>query len=265
MSNTKPALTQPATDPSWAVVFKVIAYAMKAVIILIIPGSIIFRSYDFLLAAGCLIAILIISIPEALSRRYRVRFPWYLDFAITTQLFIHLGGVYFGWYNAVPLYDRYAHFLGGFLIAMIFFVFAYSLNYILYTRLNAKLLIALTIIVSLALGAFWEILEFAGDIFLKLGAQGQNIDTMGDLVLDFAGGIFTAGLLSFVVSKIPGDVTRKHFFPYYMVLSRLFNMNPDELRSLHERLREEERAASVRKKVQPVRVQPTGFTDIRKV
>ncbi|MBI3638194.1 hypothetical protein HY227_00420 [Candidatus Wolfebacteria bacterium] len=86
------------------------------------------------------------------------------------------------------------HFLGGLLVAMIFF-------WLIWPKLqitNGKALIAIVLVVSFVvfIGVLWEFFEFLYDVFistkgyalLQIAQQGVS-DTMSDLFFDLFGGL----------------------------------------------------------------------------
>ncbi len=92
-----------------------------------------------------------------------------------------------GLFARVPLWDSFAHALGG---AMAFALAAAWARPRLRAGWAAWTLLGIG--AALAAGALWEIGEFASDHLLATATQSGNTDTMSDLCFDLAGGVAAA-------------------------------------------------------------------------
>lgn len=97
-------------------------------------------------------------------------------------------------YSIFPWWDKMLHTLSGVLLSII----ALSLYKSLRGRdeLQTKdslLIITFILCFAIAMGALWEIFEFTTDLLFNLNSQkGSLQDTMGDLIADTAGALFTS-------------------------------------------------------------------------
>lgn len=102
-----------------------------------------------------------------------------------------LGSV-FNLYSNVSYYDRVIHFFSGIVLA---YGGKILLSIILKTGTNSFCLL-FAFIFSSACAGFWEIYEFTADNLLGTVLQGDNFNTMGDIVCG------VSGALVYVVSVI---------------------------------------------------------------
>jgi len=145
--------------------------------------------------ATVLIAVLML-IPSILKERYRVYLPFTLELGIVVFIFLTL---FLGWiaqfYDWVPFWDKFLHFQSGFLLGASGYVLVYTLNEHQRFRLNLSpgFVSFFAITFSLAIGAVWEMFEFAADVMFQTTYwQDSNTDTMLDLVADGAGAVLVA-------------------------------------------------------------------------
>lgn len=135
-------------------------------------------------------------VPSILKERYRIYIPFALEFGIVVFIFLTL---FLGWvaefYTSVPFWDKFLHFQSGFLLGASGYVLVYVLNEHKRFHLNLSpgFVSFFAITFSLAIGALWEIFEFAADIASQSTYwQDSNTDTMLDLIADGAGAIIVA-------------------------------------------------------------------------
>lgn len=93
----------------------------------------------------------------------------------------YLGG-YWGWYDAWPPWDTLVHFYSGFFIS---FVLGVVLGKTLHTyRLNFPVWLEMVTLITVKafIALLWEIAEFVFDLMFGTSAQGDNLDTMTDMI-----------------------------------------------------------------------------------
>jgi hypothetical protein len=62
-------------------------------------------------------------IPIAFGMKTHIIVPWGLLFCIALSLFLHVGGYAFNWYDSFyPYYDKVAHFVSSFTVALLGFL-----------------------------------------------------------------------------------------------------------------------------------------------
>lgn len=144
--------------------------------------------------------ILVLSaLPLVLTRRMRVIVPPEFELVAIVFLFasLFLGSVH-GYYERFWWWDTMLHTGSGFLLGMAGFLLVYILNQEpnIPLRMRPIFVALFSFAFSVAVGALWEIYEFAADQFLGLNMQKSGlVDTMWDLIVDTLGAavVSTAG------------------------------------------------------------------------
>lgn len=171
----------------------IVAWILRMAILLTAIAHAVRGNYLFLLI--CVAALAIVVIPAVVLRTNRVNIPVELELVLLWWLVTDMTlGRLALLYDSSVWFDKVLHLGNSVLLAMLAFLAAYVLH--LTGRLRAPALIigVLIVLVTLGLGAIWEILEYFSDLLFRLGAQGSPLlgpldDTMWDLVLDGVGGI----------------------------------------------------------------------------
>lgn len=100
-------------------------------------------------------------------------------------------------YDQFPGYDRVVHFISGLLLG---YIGVYIINRV-FARLHMESVPVLVVLFAgmfAFFGAgFWEIIEFLTDCVMHMDVQHGNIDTMGDIVAGYLGGVLYQGHLLF--------------------------------------------------------------------
>lgn len=131
------------------------------------------------------------------------RFP--LKLSLLSLIFVFLAsslGSVLNLYATVGIYDRVVHYLSGVILAFAGYYVCELLFKAKEIKDNgdfAKDLFAL--LFSCACAGFWEIYEFTVDMLLDMGSQGDNFNTMGDIVAGVLGA-FTYLLIRFISVKL---------------------------------------------------------------
>lgn len=139
-----------------------------------------------------LVGILTLTLlPLILGRRFDVFIPPELELLAVAFVFasLFLGEIQ-GYYTRFAWWDKILHTGSGFLLGILGFLLVYVLNEAERVELHMRpafvALFAFTF--SVALGAVWEIYEFAMDGLLGLNMQKSGlVDTMWDLIVDTLG------------------------------------------------------------------------------
>lgn len=147
--------------------------------------------------------------PFAIKRIFKITFSRLVSTIFYLYMFFagFLGGI-INFYTRLFWWDILIHFIMGMVVSILSI---YILNYTVYKKDRAKHNLFFTFLFmisfAMAIGALWEIWEFAGDVVFKLnsqnhiGAVGLSAlkDTMIDLCMDLIGAvcgvIFTAIVL----------------------------------------------------------------------
>ena len=151
-----------------------------------------FYKHDLLWGFACIVGFLLSISPILIKKNFRFSIPWLLEFLIALAISLHIWGGVLGLY-AIPLYDKFAHFLASAIIAFFALIVMYVLDtYSMRIHMDFIMLSFFIIIFTLAMGAMWEIAEFASDQIFSHGipvAQISLHDTMTDLIADGIAGL----------------------------------------------------------------------------
>lgn len=145
------------------------------------------------LIAGILVLTLL---PTALGRRFDVHIP--PEFELLAILFIFASlflGEMRGYYGRFVWWDIALHTGSGFLLGVLGFLLVYVLNQQEDIELHMKpgFVALFSFVFAVAIGAIWEIFEFAVDGLFGLNMQKSGlIDTMWDLIVDTVGALIVA-------------------------------------------------------------------------
>jgi len=176
--------------------WEIVTWGMRFIVLATVPLLLVTRDIPYALfgIGGLLLA----SVPALLARSGRARFPAALELVLLWLIIAdltvgRLGGLYEVW----PWYDKALHFTDAFLIAMTAFVVVYLFHFIGHTRPHRRIDGILILLITLGLGALWELGEYGADRVLDRATQGSPRmapldDTMFDLLLDGAGGVLAA-------------------------------------------------------------------------
>jgi hypothetical protein len=134
----------------------------------------------------------LMMMPYILKRWYKLHLPFMLDLGIVGFIFITLFLGHIGrFYDHIIFWDKFVHLQSGILLGATGFVLVYLLNDNPKSKLNLSpfFLAVFAVAFSLAMGALWEIVEFAGDGIFGSSWQINNADTMWDLIADLIGAL----------------------------------------------------------------------------
>ncbi len=172
----------------------------------LVPRAAIFVTAIAELAAGdlaygtfCMVALALTLIPAIHARRLDAGVPLEIElvllwFMVTDMTFGNLLGLY-----RVPYFDTALHLSSSILVALLGFLAIYVLHLTHSTRFHPWLDSIAILIVTLGIGALWEIAEYGVDQLMSRRTQGSPTlsaldDTMVDLMMDGLGGVIGAVL-----------------------------------------------------------------------
>jgi len=193
---------------------------------LIIFGAVLISLYmqEWFNAAIVFCILILTFIPAIVRRNYKVYLPVEFDFITVTFIFlaIFLGEIH-GYYTTFWWWDVVLHTGSGFLLGLAGFVLVYILNREkqISVKMKAGFIAFFALCFALAVGAFWEIIEFTVDQLFGLYAQkGSLVDTMWDLVVDLLGALIISLIGYFYLKK------GHNFFLFDRMLRKLIENNP---------------------------------------
>ncbi|MCD6222157.1 MAG: hypothetical protein J7K12_00520, partial [Thermoplasmata archaeon] len=151
-----------------------------------------FYKHDLLWGFACIIGFIISISPILIKGSIKFNVPWIMEFLLAFAISLHIWGGALGLY-AVVWYDKFAHFLASGIVAFFALIVVYVLDvYSIRIHMDLPMLAFFIIIFTIAMGAIWEIAEFASDQIFSHGipvAQISLQDTMTDLIADSIAGI----------------------------------------------------------------------------
>ena len=130
------------------------------------------------------------------------RFPTFVQATCLAFVFLAspLGSV-LGFYARFNYFDKFVHYLSGIVLAFLGFYIAKALLDKKQISDNGNFLKnTIAFLFSCSCAAFWEIYEFTVDNVLKMQSQGDNSNTMGDIVAGVLGAA-TYLVLYFIINK----------------------------------------------------------------
>ncbi len=166
--------------------------------IILVTGTYQLVFGERLMGLATLLCLLAITLPGLVTRGRLKALPLQFElilFGMVTLQFVV--GEFFNFYDNVPYFDKVVHFSLPFFLGYIVAMLAYAMVTTGNLRMSAGLGFVIVVLVTMGIGAFWEIVEYLSDIFLHTVSQGSLtanplVDTMNDLIADTLGGLFGA-------------------------------------------------------------------------
>lgn len=217
-----------------------LSWFMKLLMVLLLPVEL--YKGEYLFSILLVFSVGLSLIPSLVERSYRVTLPFELDLLITLSIFLNtFMGEGMNFYQRVRLYDKVLHIYGSAVVGLLAFVVVYTLNYTRKVRLSLPFIGFFTITFAIAMGAVWEIMEFAVDSLFGKTTQNGLADTMWDLINDFVGGVITAAVGMLYVKYSNPDVRKRLAMP----LGEVFGMGR-RIDRLKERLERQPKIVTVK-------------------
>ena len=175
--------------PPWEVR---VAWGLRALILATALWHVIHGAFLFSLL--CTAAIGLMLVPAFLARSNHASIPFEVELVFLWWLVTDMSlGRALRLYDTSLWFDKALHLGNSILLGMVGFLIVYVLHFT--GRLSASRTVCgiFIVIVTLGVGAVWEIAEYLSDLKFGLGAQGSPLqtpldDTMSDLILNGLGG-----------------------------------------------------------------------------
>lgn len=186
------------------------------VVLLVFQGT-------WLYAAACVVSILVVALPAAVARTSKANLPVELELILLWFLISdNTLGRLIALYDTTSWFDKALHFGNSLGIGFAGFLVVYVLLFTQRLRLSPLSNAFLILLMTLGIGALWEILEYLLDLMLSHGAQGSPgmtplDDTMWDLILDGAGGAVGAVLGPLYIERSSRSRCRFSAFAHYFL------------------------------------------------
>ena len=167
-----------------------------------------------LLAGGDRTGAAILAVAAALCLAVRpVLLPRLYDLSVVLAANLQGWGEALGLYDEIPWFDNLVHFTVPLLGSPVVYLLLARLDVVpdprqeTHARHHAGIFVV-TLAIGLAIGAVWEMVEYASDRTLGSSLQIDNADTVGDLFADGLGALCGAVLLVLWAVKGWGSVRR---------------------------------------------------------
>ena len=157
---------------------------------------------------AAVVSLIVTLIPAALKRDLNLVLPPELNFWIVLALFLHVVGGFSNFYNDVPGWDHLTHMMSASLIGGLGLVTVVIVDkYFDSIYLPPRFLALVIVLITMAIGVFWEIMEYANDVLVGTELQYGLDDSMLDLFFDGAAGFVVA----FVGARYLSHAATDHF------------------------------------------------------
>ncbi len=141
------------------------------------------------------ISFFVTMIPAVLSRNLNLVLPAWLTFLVALTMALHAVGGSVDFYSDFPGWDHLTHMMSGSMIGVLGFVLVVIADkYIESIYLPRPFLAVFVVMLVMAVGVLWEIMEFANDSVLHTHLQYGLSDTMWDLFFDGVAGFVAAAI-----------------------------------------------------------------------
>jgi hypothetical protein len=149
-----------------------------------------FLRVEYVWFIGISFALFLTLVPTILERDFMIKLPLIFDIAITVSIFLHVIGGYEDFYDYVPFYDHFTHFVSAATISLIGVTLLYDLAfYVRIVKLPPLGFGIFTVLFAMSMGVVWEFLEWGFDLMVGTTLQRGLYDTMLDLLFDTVAGI----------------------------------------------------------------------------
>lgn len=160
-----------------------------------------------LIGVAILLCLAAISSPALITRGRVKAIPLEFElilFAMVVLQFVI--GETLNFYDNVPYFDKFVHFMLPFFLGFFATMFAYTLRVTGALKVGLASTMFVVFMTTLGIGALWEIFEYLADVFLGTYLQGSHtatplVDTMNDLIVDTLGAVFGALLTLFFIRR----------------------------------------------------------------
>lgn len=173
-------------------------------IVAIIAGLYQILFGELVIGIYIMLAMAALMLPGFFTRNYIRSVPYQLELIFSLMVLLSLViGETLNFYQLIPYYDKFIHFSLPFFVGLIAFLLAYTMHQTGNLRITNGPLIVIIVLLTMGIGATWEIIEYVSDAFINpylhvfeqlqgSSTESPLVDTMNDLICDMLGGIFGA-------------------------------------------------------------------------
>jgi hypothetical protein len=183
---------------------KLASRAMQAGMVGLALSGILTGELTYVPAA--IVALVMSELPSLVRRDLKIVLPVELNFFIVLALFVHILGSFSGFYDNLPGWDHLTHAMSASLIATLGFIVVVTIDKYAETIYLPSAFLALFIIMlTMAVGVIWELMEFMVDFMTGSHLQYSLDDSMRDLLFDTIGGLLVASAGAYYLSHTSVD------------------------------------------------------------
>lgn len=178
--------------------------AMQAGMVGLALSGIVTREFTYVPVA--IVVLAMSELPSLVRRDLKIVLPVELNFLIVLALFTHIVGSFSGFYDNLPGWDHLTHAMSASLIAALGFIVVVTIDKYAETIYLPRAFLALFIVMlTMAVGVIWELMEFIVDLATGSHLQYSLDDTMRDLLFDTIGGLLVASAGAYYLSHTSVD------------------------------------------------------------
>ncbi len=178
--------------------------------ILVVLACIAGAQKEYLHALLAVTTILISFVPAMIKRNAHEHLPWTMELFLVSVMTLHIVGGTLGFYDRFAWWDILLHFLGSAMIALLGFLATFALYRGGKIHVTVNLIGVFVFFTAIAVGAIWEMAEFASDRFLGTNNQPDNADTNFDLITDALAALVVATLGVKYMKNLPEPMIEKN-------------------------------------------------------
>ena len=177
----------------------ILAVAMGVVLLALCASAYSDGVHGLLVELFCAV---VCFVPAVCRRVGIVSLPGTITFLIALAVFLHAFGLISGAYDDVSYFDTITHTLSSAVVGLLVFYALITIQHFGGGRVNfeGRGLAVLTALIALTFSVYWEVMEYATDMFTGSVTQYSPYDTLTDLVCDSVG-TFLASLWSGVYMR----------------------------------------------------------------
>jgi len=174
----------------------VVIWSLRAAVL--VTAAVFVANGDWIFGAFCVISVLLAVTPTLVARNAKIAWPFEIELVLLWFLLTHLTlGHLLHLYTRITWFDKALHFGNSGLIGFVAFLAVYLAHFLRHDRAHPWLDGITILLVTLGLGALWEIGELGVDQLFGRLTQGSPtlpplVDTMWDLILDGLGGVIAS-------------------------------------------------------------------------
>jgi len=169
-----------------------VAYALSISLLFVIIRAIFYQQWTLLFISTTTLCLF--YLPVMVAKRLRIHLPVEMEFVIVVFIY---GALFLGeiqnYYLTIWWWDLFIHTFSGIGFGFMGFIILYTLYTHQRVKASPTLISLFSFCFAVAIGAMWEIFEYAMDNIFGLNMQKSGlVDTMWDLIINSFGAFITS-------------------------------------------------------------------------